>query len=68
METNDQPTDPAALASRLVDVLSIPYEISGHQVVIGVSIGVSVAPEPPRVYRRLVGLSHAAIAGASSMA
>ena len=44
VETHDQPPDPAALASRLVDVLSVPYEISGHQVVIGVSIGVSVAP------------------------
>ena len=44
VETRDQPTDPAVLASRLVDVLSVPYEISGHQVVVGVSIGVSVAP------------------------
>jgi diguanylate cyclase (GGDEF)-like protein len=44
VETSNQLTDPAALASRLVDVLSVPYEISGHQVVIGVSIGVSVAP------------------------
>jgi diguanylate cyclase (GGDEF)-like protein/PAS domain S-box-containing protein len=42
--THDQPPDPAALASRLVDILSVPYESGGHQVVIGVSIGVSVAP------------------------
>jgi len=34
----------AQLASRLVDVLAAPYLLEGHQVVVGVSIGVSVAP------------------------
>ena len=44
VDTHDQPSDAAALASRLVDVLSVPYDIGGHQVVIGTSIGVSIAP------------------------
>ncbi|MGA2999754.1 bifunctional diguanylate cyclase/phosphodiesterase [Bradyrhizobium sp.] len=34
----------ASLASRLVEVISAPYEIQGHQVVIGLSVGISVTP------------------------
>ncbi len=34
----------AALASRLVETVSAPYEIEGHQIVIGTSIGISLAP------------------------
>jgi diguanylate cyclase (GGDEF)-like protein/PAS domain S-box-containing protein len=40
-----QASDVSSLASRLVEVVSAPYDIQGHQVVIGASIGVSVAPE-----------------------
>ena len=40
----DEPAQSAALASRLVDVISAPYDINGHDVVIGTSIGVSIAP------------------------
>ena len=34
----------AALAARIVDAMSAPFDIDGHQVVIGVSIGVAFAP------------------------
>jgi diguanylate cyclase (GGDEF)-like protein len=34
-----------ALASRLVEVISAPYEIADHQIVIGVSIGISLSPQ-----------------------
>ena len=34
----------SSLASRLVGVVSEPYDIQGHQLVIGVSIGISMAP------------------------
>jgi diguanylate cyclase (GGDEF)-like protein/PAS domain S-box-containing protein len=44
VEANDQPAQSAALASRLVDLISAPYDINGHHVVIGTSIGVSIAP------------------------
>ncbi len=44
VDTHEHPADAAALASRLVDVISVPYDINGHQVVIGASIGVSIAP------------------------
>ena len=34
----------AALAARIVDAMSAPFDLDGHQVVIGVSIGVAFAP------------------------
>jgi len=39
------PTVPSALASRLVESISAPYEVAGHQLVIGASVGVSLAPD-----------------------
>jgi diguanylate cyclase (GGDEF)-like protein len=38
------PQDITALASRLIEVVGSPYEIEGHQVVVGVSIGIAIAP------------------------
>jgi diguanylate cyclase (GGDEF)-like protein len=32
------------LAQRVIDALSQPYEIDGHQIIIGASIGVAIAP------------------------
>ncbi len=40
-----EPSAVPALASRIVEVVAAPYEIEGHQLVIGVSIGISLAPE-----------------------
>jgi predicted signal transduction protein with EAL and GGDEF domain len=40
-----EPTAVSALASRIVEVVSAPYEIQGHQLVIGVSVGISLAPD-----------------------
>jgi diguanylate cyclase (GGDEF)-like protein len=40
----DHPKDATALATRLLRELSAPYEIAGHQVVSGTSIGIAVAP------------------------
>jgi diguanylate cyclase (GGDEF)-like protein len=36
--------DVAVLAGRIIDVLSAPYEIGGHHVVVGVSIGIALVP------------------------
>ena len=33
-----------ALAARLIDVVSAPYDLNGHQVVVGTSIGIAIAP------------------------
>jgi diguanylate cyclase (GGDEF)-like protein len=41
---HSDPTVISALASRVVDAVAAPYEIDGQQLVIGVSIGVSLAP------------------------
>jgi diguanylate cyclase (GGDEF)-like protein len=35
----------AALARRLIQAIGTPYEIDGHPVVIGISMGIAVAPE-----------------------
>ena len=36
--------DVAVLARRIIDVLSTPYDISGHRVIVGVSIGIAMVP------------------------
>jgi diguanylate cyclase (GGDEF)-like protein len=36
---------PSALAARLIKTIGAPYEIEGHHIVIGVSIGISLAPK-----------------------
>ena len=41
----DQPKDAIILASRVLGALTLPYDIGGHQVNIGVSIGIAVSPE-----------------------
>jgi diguanylate cyclase (GGDEF)-like protein/PAS domain S-box-containing protein len=40
----DQATETNALAARLNEVIGAPFDLDGHQVVIGVSIGIAVAP------------------------
>ena len=40
----EQPSGATALAQRILDALATPYDLNGHQVVIGTSIGVAVAP------------------------
>jgi diguanylate cyclase (GGDEF)-like protein/PAS domain S-box-containing protein len=40
-----QASDISSLASRLVEIVGAPYDIQGHQVIIGASIGISVAPD-----------------------
>jgi len=39
------PSVVAQLASHIVEKISVPYDIGGHQLVVGVSIGISLAPE-----------------------
>jgi diguanylate cyclase (GGDEF)-like protein len=40
----DQPTGATSLASRIIDAMNRPFAIGGHQIEIGTSIGVAVAP------------------------
>jgi diguanylate cyclase (GGDEF)-like protein len=39
------PADSTALARRLIEVLSAPYDINGNRVIIGTSIGIALVPE-----------------------
>jgi diguanylate cyclase (GGDEF)-like protein len=38
------PADATSLAERVIELLSEPYDIDGHQAVIGASVGISVGP------------------------
>jgi diguanylate cyclase (GGDEF)-like protein len=40
----DQPEAVTILAARLIEVLGAPYELDGHQVMIGTSIGIAIVP------------------------
>ena len=40
----EQPNESMRLASRLIEITNAPFEFDGHQGVIGVSIGIAVAP------------------------
>jgi diguanylate cyclase (GGDEF)-like protein len=41
----ESPIEATALASRVIELIEAPFEIDGHQIVIGVSIGVAFAPQ-----------------------
>jgi diguanylate cyclase (GGDEF)-like protein/PAS domain S-box-containing protein len=45
VQVGGEPQDASALASRLIDVVGAPYIVQGHQMIIGTSIGISVAPD-----------------------
>ncbi len=40
----DQPTGASILARRIAEEISRPFELDGHQVMIGTSIGIAIAP------------------------
>jgi diguanylate cyclase (GGDEF)-like protein len=41
----ESPIDAMGLASRLIELIEAPFEIEGHQIVIGTSIGIAFAPQ-----------------------
>jgi diguanylate cyclase (GGDEF)-like protein len=52
--------DTAVLAARVIEAISAPYELDGHQILVGVSIGIAVAPSDGRDPDQL--LKHADLA------
>jgi diguanylate cyclase (GGDEF)-like protein len=40
----DQPMGSTVLAARLIEKLSAPFDVQGHQIVIGASVGIAIAP------------------------
>jgi diguanylate cyclase (GGDEF)-like protein/PAS domain S-box-containing protein len=47
------PNECVALARRLIDRVSAPYEVDGHRLVVGVSIGIAIAPDDGAHYEDL---------------
>jgi diguanylate cyclase (GGDEF)-like protein/PAS domain S-box-containing protein len=41
----DQPLGATAMANRIITELAVPFDLDGHQAVIGASIGISIAPD-----------------------
>jgi diguanylate cyclase (GGDEF)-like protein len=40
----EQPQGATAMARRVIEAVSAPYEIENHQIIIGVSVGIAIAP------------------------
>ena len=40
-----QPTEGMALAKRLIETISVPFELDGNQVIVGTSIGIALVPD-----------------------
>ncbi len=45
MNGMQQPSDAAALSKRLRDAITKPYNINDHQIVVDISVGISVSPD-----------------------
>ena len=56
-----RPADATSLASRLIDEIGAPYELAGHQVVVGVSIGIALAPDDGLDSDELIGKADMAL-------
>jgi diguanylate cyclase (GGDEF)-like protein len=52
--SKNQPDDCIALATRLIATIAEPFDLDGHQVVIGVSIGIAIAPADGNDFDRLL--------------
>jgi diguanylate cyclase (GGDEF)-like protein len=64
-------SDAARVANKLVDAIRLPFEISGHQVFLGVSVGVAVFPQdgadPETLMRHAdLAMAHAKRSGGSA--
>jgi diguanylate cyclase (GGDEF)-like protein/PAS domain S-box-containing protein len=61
-----EPTDTTALANRIFDALRAPYDLHGHQLVAGVSIGIAIAPDDGREPDQLLKNADLALYGAKA--
>jgi diguanylate cyclase (GGDEF)-like protein len=43
----EKPSDAAAIAERIIKTMAAPFAIDGHQIQIGASVGIAVAPVAP---------------------
>jgi diguanylate cyclase (GGDEF)-like protein/PAS domain S-box-containing protein len=61
-----QPEDAALLARRIIEIAGAPYDINGHRVTIGISIGISLAPNDGSSCEKLLKNSDVALYRAKS--
>ncbi|MES1148479.1 MAG: GGDEF domain-containing protein, partial [Bradyrhizobium guangdongense] len=54
-------TDAETMAQRIVRAISAPYQVDGHTIDLGVSVGVAVAPEDGRTVEALLSRSDKAL-------
>jgi diguanylate cyclase (GGDEF)-like protein len=40
-----QPMDATTLATRVIEAISEPYELDGHHIVVGISVGIAIPPQ-----------------------
>ena len=57
----ETPEDAAVLAQRIVETVSRPYDLDGHRVTIGTSVGISMAPLDGGSYSKLLKCSDMAL-------
>jgi diguanylate cyclase (GGDEF)-like protein len=50
----DKPEDAALLARRIVEILSVPYDVDGNRLTISASVGIAVAPSDGMSYDKLL--------------
>jgi diguanylate cyclase (GGDEF)-like protein len=62
----EQPTGATSLAARIIDTLTAPYSIADHQIDIGASIGVAIAPDDGVTAKQLLKNSDLALYRAKS--
>ncbi len=62
----DQPRDATALAARLIELLAAPYDVDGHRIIIGASIGIAVVPGDGDNPDQLLKNAHMALYGAKA--
>ena len=48
LPTGDRPETSTAVAQRICDILGDPFDLDNHQVVVGASIGIAIAPQDGR--------------------
>ena len=64
--TADPPSDAARLADRIIEALAVPHTIDGHQLAVGTSIGIAVAPSDGNSAEQLMRCADLALYGAKA--
>ena len=62
-----QPADAVFLARRIAQIVSEPYEIAGHTVMVGVSVGVAIAPKDGKSSEELLANADTALYRAKAL-